>query len=364
VGSNPTPSASLGGSNRKKLCASSIFTAAAARYIPARFNFGSAMQSNKFGKSNLTVSVLGHGLWGMGSWTDADDEISRQSLRLSIAGGCTFFDSAFAYGSGHSDGLIGKIAAEYPDRALVLASKIPPANWQWPSSPKSKPHEIFPRDHVFEYAEKIRVSFGRPIDLLQFHVWQDVWAKDAEWQDTVAELKAKNIIRAFGLSLNRWQPENCVEAIETGLVDTVQVIYNIFDQAPEDVLFPACRKHDVGVIARVPLDEGSLGGKMTAETTFPSDDWRSHYFNPKNLKRTIERVDALKKVLPEGMSLPELAMRFIFSEPTVSTAIPGMRKPEHVKANLAYAAKGPLPADLIAKLRAHRWDRTPTEWSD
>lgn len=322
------------------------------------------MKYRTLGKTGFAVSEIGHGLWGMSGWTGSDDAESLASMRLSVDMGCTFFDSAFAYGAGHSDQLLGLTATAFADRPLVLASKIPPADGRWPSSPERQLHAIFPHDHVVAHAEKIKAAFGRPIDVLQFHVWEDVWAQDAEWQDTVAELKAKNIIKAFGLSLNRWQPANGIAAIETGLVETVQVIYNIFDQAPEDALFPACRKHNVGVIARVPLDEGSLGGKMTRLTTFPAGDWRARYFNPKNLNKTIDHIEALKKDMPEGMSLPELAMRFILSEPTVSTIIPGMRKPEHVKINMDSSAKGPLPPDLLAKLRAHRWDRTPAEWSD
>jgi aryl-alcohol dehydrogenase-like predicted oxidoreductase len=317
------------------------------------------MKLRQLGKTGFDVSEIGHGLWGMGGWSDADDEVSRASLRLSIEGGCTFFDSAFAYGKGRSDNLIGEIAGEYPHRSLILASKIPPADWKWPGSSKSPLGKVFPRAHVVDHAEKIRRAFGRPIDLLQFHVWEDDWAREAEWQDTVAELKAKGAIKSFGLSLNRWQPENGLAAIETGLVETVQVIYNVFDQAPEDQLFPACRKHNVGVIARVPLDEGSLGGKMTLETRFPVNDWRSGYFNQKNLMHTVARIEELKKILPAGMNLPEMALRFILSEATVGTLIAGMRSADHVRANLSVSDKGPLPADLIAKLRTHRWDRKP-----
>lgn len=322
------------------------------------------MKYRPLGKSGFSVSEIGHGLWGMGGWADANDETSRAALRLSIEGGCTFFDSAFAYGNGHSDSLIGEIAREYPQRPLVLASKIPPADGKWPSSPKSPLRTVFPRAHVLEYAEKIRRAFGHPIDLLQFHVWEDAWAGEAEWQDTVEELKEKDVIETFGLSLNRWQPENGIAAIETGLIDAVQVIYNVFDQAPEDRLFQVCRERNVGVIARVPLDEGSLGGKLTLHTRFPEKDWRASYFNPKNLAQTVVRVEELKKILPKGMSLPEMALRYILSEPAVSTVIAGMRSAEHVRANIAVSDKGPLPAALIAKLRAHRWDRRPANWSD
>jgi aryl-alcohol dehydrogenase-like predicted oxidoreductase len=319
----------------------------------------SPMHMRALGKNGPKVSEIGHGLWGMGSWSGSDDESSKAALRRAIEGGCTFFDSAFVYGDGKSDALIGAVAAEYPARKLVLASKIPPADFSWPSKPTNKLHAIFPRAHVRDYAKRIADAFGRPIDLLQFHVWEDAWAGETEWQDTVAELKADKTIGAFGLSLNRWQPENGLKAIATGLIDSVQVIYNVFDQAPEDELFPACREHGVGVIARVPLDEGSLSGKLTKDTKFPDGDWRARYFNADNLAKTLPRIDALKVLCPAGMSLAELALRFILSEPTVSTVIVGMRQIAHVDANLALSDKGPLDSALIAALRAHRWDRRP-----
>jgi aryl-alcohol dehydrogenase-like predicted oxidoreductase len=322
------------------------------------------MKITTLGKTGFKVSALGHGLWGMGGWTDADDSVSRNAIAMAVEGGVSFFDSAFAYGEGHSDQLLGEAARRHAEKPMVLASKIPPANWTWPSNPKNALSEVFPRAHVREYAGRIRAAFGRPIDVLQFHVWEDVWAKEAEWQDTVSELKREGVIKAFGLSLNRWEPENGLEAIETGHVDCVQVIYNIFDQAPEDVLFPVCLEKNVGVVARVPLDEGSLGGKMSLETRFPPDDWRSRYFCEENLVPTIARVEELKKAVPEGMSLPEMALRFSWSHAAVSTVIVGMRGEAHVRANIAAAEKGDLPADLISSLRLHRWDRKPAKWSD
>jgi aryl-alcohol dehydrogenase-like predicted oxidoreductase len=177
-------------------------------------------------------------------------------------------------------------------------------------------------------------------------------------------LKNGGWIRHFGLSLNRWEPENGIKALHTGLVDVVQVIYNIFDHAPEDKLFPLCQELNIGVIARVPLDEGSLGGKMTPETRFPKGDWRSGYFGPENLANTLQRVDELKKILPAGMTLPEMSLRFILSHPAVTTTIVGMRDPEHVRQNIAASDAGPLDAGLLAELKKHRWDRKPQRWSD
>jgi aryl-alcohol dehydrogenase-like predicted oxidoreductase len=195
-------------------------------------------------------------------------------------------------------------------------------------------------------------------------VWDDSWAKEAEFRETVEKLKNEKLIRFFGLSLNRWQPENGIAALRTGLVDAVQVIYNIFDQSPEDKLFPVCRELNIGVIARVPLDEGSLGGKMTRETKFPSHDWRAKYFGPANLAQTLTRVDELKKIVPAGMTLPEMSLRFILSNPDVGTTIIGMRKLAHVKENIAVSDARPLDKALLQKLKAHRWDRVPQRWSD
>jgi len=294
-----------------------------------------------------------------------DDRQSAASLQQAADAGCNFFDSAWAYGSGKSDQLLGQLIRDDLGKRLYAASKIPPKNFRWPALPSYKYADVFSPDHVFRFANLIRKNLGADtIDLLQFHVWDDSWTDDPDFRKTVEQLKRDNAIRAFGLSLNRWEPWNGIKVIRTGLVDAVQVIYNIFDQAPEDELFPLCREMNIGTIARVPLDEGSLGGKMTTETRFPEGDWRGRYFSPENLAPTIERVERLKHILPESMTLPELAIRFVLSNPTVSTTIVGMRKPEHVAADVSYSDKGPLPADLIAQLRHHRWDRRPAEWSD
>ncbi|MGH7583230.1 MAG: aldo/keto reductase [Gemmatimonadales bacterium] len=308
---------------------------------------------------------MGYGLWGIGGWTGGSDAEGRRALDRAVALGCTFFDSAWDYGKGKSDRILGELLRDHRDRRLFAASKVPPLNDQWPASPDDSYRDVFPEAHVREYAAKIRAALGgAPIDLLQLHVWDDSWADAPEFARTVQALKRDGIIRWFGLSLNRWEPWNGIRAIETGLVDAVQVIYNIFDQAPEDELFPACRKADVGVIARVPLDEGSLAGNLTIDTRFPDDDWRSKYFGPENLVPTVERVERIKAELPDGLGLPEVALRFILGAPEVSTTIAGMRTVAHVEANVAASDKGPLPPDVEARLRAHRWDRKPAAWSD
>jgi aryl-alcohol dehydrogenase-like predicted oxidoreductase len=323
------------------------------------------MQYRKLGRTGWTVSDIGYGLWGISGWSGSDDQQSLGSLQLAADSGCTFFDSAWGYGAGKSDQFLGTLLARNPDKRLYAASKIPPANFKWPAHPSYSYHEVFPPDHVFRYAGQIRKSLGTDsIDLLQFHVWHDNWAAEPDFRNTVEKLKRDGVIRAFGLSLNRWEPENGIKAIHTGLVDAVQVIYNIFDQAPADELFPVCRERNIGVIARVPLDEGSLGGKMAVDTRFPEDDWRARYFSPENLIPTIARIEQLKKIVPDDMTLPEMAIRFVLSNPTVSTTIVGMRTPDHVKSNTSYSDKRPLSGDLLAELRKHRWDRKPAPWSD
>ena len=323
------------------------------------------MKCRILGRTGFEVSDIAHGLWGMSGWSESDDQQSRQAIQLAIDLGCNFFDTAWAYGNGKSDELLGEAMANNSAKRIYAASKIPPRNLQWPASPKYRYADVFPAEHVFKYtkliSEKLRVEC---IDLLQFHVWDDSWTDEPEFHETVERLKREGWIHSFGLSLNRWEPENGIKVIRTGLVDVVQVIYNIFDQAPEDKLFPVCRELNIGVIARVPLDEGSLGGKMTLNTHFPESDWRSRYFGPENLSATIPRVEKLKEIVPEGMTLPEMAIRFILADATVSTTIVGMRKLEHVRQNMALSDALPLDETLLAKLKEHRWDRKPKRWSD
>ena len=323
------------------------------------------MQYRKLGRTNLEISEIGHGVWSMGDWKDSDDEQSMEALRLSVELGCNFYDSAWAYGNGHADSLVGRLIKEFPDKELIIADKIPPLNWQWPGTAESTLAEVFPRDHMFEYTEKSLKNLSiETIHVQQLHVWDDSWLADDEWMRTVEELKSQGLIQYFGLSLNRWEAENGLEAIKTGLIDTVQVIYNIFDQAPEDELFPLCREMNVGVIVRVPLDEGGLTGKLTKDMTFPEGDWRAGYFGPENLGPTVDRANALQEIVPADMDLPEMAIRFILANADISTTIVGMRKLPHVHKNIAVSDGQGLAAELIAQLRQHRWDRQPAAWSD
>jgi len=250
------------------------------------------------------------------------------------------------------------------EKKLYVATKIPPKNRKWPSKPEFKLADVFPSDYIVEYTEKSLKNLGvETIDLQQFHVWEDNWAQQDEWKEAVTKLTSQGKVQAWGISVNRWEPNNSLQTLQTGLMDAVQVIYNIFDQAPEDKLFPLCRELNIGVIARVPFDEGTLTGTMTKETSFPVGDWRASYFVPENLNASIDRADALKPLLPEKMTLPEMALRFILSNPDVASTIPGMRKLKNVEANMSASDGKGLSAELLRELKNHRWDREPTEWS-
>ncbi len=317
------------------------------------------MRYRRFGRLNWQVSEIGYGMWGMGGWTGSDDEESRRSLDRAIELGCSFFDTAFAYGMGRSETLLGEALKRHAGKKLYVATKVPPKNWKWPGRAETPVAEVFPADHIIEMTEKSLANLGTDcLDLQQLHVWSDAWAEDEGWQRAAEQLKRQKLITGFGISVNRWQPANVVKALGTGLVDSVQVVYNIFDQNPEDELFPLCRTLDVAVIARVPLDEGSLTGTLTRDSTWPEGDWRNVYFTPANLADTLERVDRLGVLVPTGMDLPELALRFILANPDVGTVIPGMRRTRHVERNLAASDGEPLPARLVDGLREHRWDRT------
>ncbi len=323
------------------------------------------MNYRRFGRTGLQVSEIGYGLWGMSGWTGGDDDASYQALEKAVALGVNFFDTAWAYGDGKSDRILGRLLKQHSDKPLIAASKIPPRNQKWPADPRDSYEDVFPEQHVREYADRIRGALGRDgIDLLQLHVWDDSWTDSPAFRRTVEALKREGVVRWFGISLNRWEPWNGLKAVRTGLVDAVQVIYNIFDQAPEDDLFPTCRQHDVGVIARVPLDEGSLGGRLTRDTRFPAGDWRARYFGPENLPATLERVERIRAELPQDLPLPEAALRFILGCPDVHTTIAGMRTPQHAVQNAGASAHGPLSADLQARLKKHRWDRKAKPWSD
>jgi aryl-alcohol dehydrogenase-like predicted oxidoreductase len=322
------------------------------------------MNYRRFGRTGWLVSEIGYGMWGMGEWSGSDDAESINSLQKAVELGCNFFDTAWAYGDGHSEKLLGELVRNNHGKRLYTASKIPPKNLAWPSRREFSLDDCYPPDHIEEYVHTSLQNLGvATIDLIQFHTWEDSWLEDDRWAKKIDDLRRQKLIGAVGISLNRWEPWNGVRAVKSGLIDAVQVIYNIFDQNPEDELFPACAAMDVGVIARCPFDEGTLTGKLTLASKWPEGDWRNTYFVPENLKASVQHAEALRPLIPPGIDMAQVALRFILNDARVSTIIPGMRKLANVEANISAANQGPLPAGLHEQLRAHRWERRPTKWS-
>jgi aryl-alcohol dehydrogenase-like predicted oxidoreductase len=318
------------------------------------------MRYRKLGRTGIEVSEIGYGAWGIGGaqWGGADDDESLQALHRAIDLGLTFIDTALAYGEGRSERLVGQVVRER-DETVHVATKVPPKNLIWPAEEGAALDDVFPRGYVRDCAERSLRNLGMDaVDLLQLHVWNDDWAGSEELLGEVEQLRSDGRIRHFGISINDHQPSNALRLVRSGAVDTVQVIYNVFDQSPEDELLPACREHGVGVIARVPLDEGGLTGRIGADTEFEGDDFRESYFRGDRKREVHDRVTAIATDLAIDESrLAEIALRFILSEPAVSTVIPGMRSLRNVERNIAASDAGPLQPDERERLRAHRWVR-------
>ncbi|MCY4204283.1 MAG: aldo/keto reductase [Bacteroidetes bacterium] len=322
------------------------------------------MNTRILGRTGFTVSEIGYGMWGMSGWKDSEDTESRHSMQRAVDLDCTFFDTAWAYGDGHSESLLGELIRNNPDKRLYTASKIPPQNRSWPSLREHTLDDCYPPEYVEKYINLSLKNIGlEQLDLMQLHTWEDSWLQDDRWIQELQKAKDNGKIGAIGISVNRWEPWNGIKAVQSGLVDCVQVIYNIFDQNPVDELFPACEKYNVGVIARVPFDEGTLTGNITLDSTWPEGDWRNTYFVEENLRSSVVHAEPLRELVPLGSTMAEMALRFILSNPVVSTTIPGMRKLQHVEANILASDRGPLEPSLLQTLHEHRWDREPTSWS-
>jgi aryl-alcohol dehydrogenase-like predicted oxidoreductase len=318
------------------------------------------MHVRKLGRAGMEVSEVGYGAWGIGGskWLGAEDEESLRALHRAIDLGVNFIDTALGYGQGHSEELVGRVVRERSERVYV-ATKIPPKNGIWPAPSGIDPEEAFPADHVVACVEQSLRNTGLDaLDLEQFHVWSDEWVGRGSWLEAIERLKAEGKIQAFGVSINDHQPENALALVRSGVADTVQVIYNVFDQSPEDALLPACAEHGVGVLARVPLDEGALTGRITPDSTFPEGDFRWDYFRDGRLAEVDEHVRAIVADLGiERDQLAETALRYVLSHPAVSTVIPGMRSVRNVERNVALGDGRGLPAETVEKLHRHRWVR-------
>ena len=317
------------------------------------------MRYRKLGKTNFQVSEIGYGAWGISGkqWIGASDEESSAALRRSIDLGLNLIDTALAYGEGHSERLVGQVVRD-TQKKIYVATKVPPKNRIWPAQPGTPISEVFPYSYIMESFAQSYENLGLPVvDILQLHVWNPEWLKDDDWRRAFADLKSSGKVTAVGISINDHQPDSALEIIRTGLIDTVQVIYNVFDQTPEKNLFPLCLQENIGVLARVPLDEGALTGNIGANTKFPPGDFREFYFKGDRKQQVAEHVAALRKDLGEDASLPDTALRFCISHPAVSTVIPGMRTVHHAESNVGLSDQGPLSPETLGILKRHAWDR-------
>ena len=320
--------------------------------------------TRRLGRTGLTVSELGYGAWGIGGtlWIGAQDSVSLAALREAIDGGVNFIDTALSYGDGHSEELVGAAVRASAGRVAV-ATKIPPADGRWPARAGDAVGEMYPGSWIVQCTERSLSNLGLDtIDVQQLHTWTDDWVGQGDWAQAVEQLKAQGKIRHFGVSIRNFDPGSALALVRSGLVDTVQVIYNVFAQGPDAELFPAAQRHDVGVIVRVPFDEGGLTGAIRPDTAFPEGDFREHYFRDDRRTQTWERVAAIASDLRiEAQELPAIALRFCLSAPAVSTVIAGMRSSENVRRNLAAVAQGPLGEPTLEVLRRHAWQR-PSDW--
>jgi aryl-alcohol dehydrogenase-like predicted oxidoreductase len=323
------------------------------------------MRTRRLGRTGIEVTDVGFGAWGIGGamWLGSADEEGTRALREALDLGVTFVDTALVYGDGHSEELIGAVLAESGRRDRVtVATKIPPKDYAWPGKEKTPFREVFPADWVVKCVEESLGNLrAETLHLEQFHVWHDAWLEAPGWEKTrsaMERLKREGKVLHWGVSINDHAPETGLRLLADPLIESAQVIYNVFDRSPERELFALAREKDLGIIVRVPFDEGALTGAIRPDTAFPTGDWRNAYFRGDRKAEAARRADALRELLgDEAKTLPELALRFVLSRPEVSTVIPGMRRPEHARANAAVSDGRAISPELLARLAPHAWDK-------
>ncbi|PJC79735.1 aldo/keto reductase [Candidatus Shapirobacteria bacterium CG_4_8_14_3_um_filter_35_11] len=331
------------------------------------------MKYRSLGKTGLQVSEVGMGTWQLAGkpwgWDAPDENESMKALYRFVELGGNFIDTAWVYGrvdepgdeeGGHcSEELIGNFIKESGNRnKVIIASKIPGKNRKWPALLNVPISEVFPKGYIEEMVDSSLKSLQiDSLDLMQFHVWQDQFSEENDWKEEIQNITKKGKVKHWGISINDYQPSNCLKTLDTGLIDTIQFIFNIFHQKPTEKLFPYAKEHNIGLIARVPRDEGGLAGKLTLDSTF-TDDMRSKYFSKERLQEFIPRIKKLEQLLGnEARTLPELALKYILSFDEVSTVIPGTRKVKYVDENVAVSNGQKLSKELMTELKKYVWER-------
>ncbi|MFQ5995164.1 MAG: aldo/keto reductase [Acidiferrobacterales bacterium] len=318
------------------------------------------MKYRILGRTGLEVSEIGFGAWplGGGAWGNQKDRDSLAALNKAIDLGVNFIDTAAGYGKGRSERVVARALKERKEPVFV-ATKIHPMPGPWPPSPYCKIDERYPEKYLHEKVrERLEYLDTDCLDILQLHTWTRAWNKDPKALYVLKDLQSDGRIRFIGISTPEHDQNCIIDPIRQGHIDVVQLIYNIFQQEPAAELLPATADNEIGVIARVPFDEGSLTGKFTKDTEFVSGDFRNNYFAGDRLTRTVERVEKIKADLTDcELTLAQVALKFILAHPAVSTVIPGMRNPQQAQANAGCADLPDLSQEHVARLRRHAWQR-------
>ncbi len=315
------------------------------------------MRYRPFGNTGLQVSEIGFGGWGIGGgWGEQDDQGALAALGRAIELGVNFFDTAYAYGDGHSEKLIGQAIGRRRDK-MVIATKIPPQTFKWPVKDDEPVATTFNEKWIIQCTERSLKMLGTDyLDIQQLHAWADAYNEQLEWHEALTKLQKQGKVRFFGVSANDWDPFGPQRLVESGRIDSLQVIFNLFEQRPADALLPAAKQAGIGVIVRVPFEEGLLTGNIRPGHRFESDDWRSTWLSPERLAAAEPRIKAIEDELDDDYAdLPGLALGFVLGHEAVSTVIPGMRRIEHVQANCRVAGLPPLGSGRLQSLKSHRF---------
>lgn len=318
------------------------------------------MKYRSFGRLGWQISEIGFGAWAIGGsgWGEQKEEDSVKALHAALDQGCNFIDTAQGYGNGRSEEIIGKVLRERKEEVYV-ATKVPPVAGTWPPSPYDQVDGRYPEEHLRKSVEgSLKRLQTDCLDVLQLHTWTRAWNARPEALEILGRLKREGKIRGVGISTPEQDQNSVIGPMRAGLVDSIQVIYNIFEQEPAAELLPAALEHGVAIIVRVAFDEGSLTGKFTGATRFPEGDMRAHYFEGDRLERTVARVEAIRETLGEAEpDMAAAALKFALKPQAVSTVIPGMRNAGQAVRNCQVSGLPPLADSLERELRKHAWRR-------
>jgi len=304
-----------------------------------------------------SVSEIGFGAWAIGSgWGSQKEEDSFAALHKAFDLGVNFIDTALGYGNGRSERIIARFLKERGAQAYIT-TKIPPAPGPWPPTPYCNIEERFPESSLREQLEQSLKNLNCDcVDVVLLHTWTRAWNRQPTALEVMRRLQQEGKVKAIGISTPEHDQNALIDLMRQGWLDAVEVIYNIFEQEPAAEFLPVAREHQVGVICRMPFDEGVLTGKFTRETTFPPDDFRSRYFRGNRLADAIERVEKIRETIGQAEpDLPTAALKFCLKHPAVSTVIPGIRNASQAHANCSVADQPPMSDALELKLRAHAW---------